>query len=273
VFGRAGRKQKTGTERPLPPALVAPELVFYQVMPDAPTIAPARSERAWMDATPERYAYRCLPLSIANATGWEILCPCSFEAVYYGGDALDAIQLRSTDGTRRYERLAGSHFGSGVLTFQVGYLLRTSPGWAIWARGIPNSSRGKIVPLEGLIETDWTASTFTMNWRFTRPGTVRFQEGEAFCFITLVPHASLDRVEPRLQRIDENPALEQAHSAWAEDRSKFNDRLNERDPTAVAAGWQRTYFKGETGERGTPPPFHLTKRRLRPPRWAGGHPK
>jgi Family of unknown function (DUF6065) len=30
-------------------------------------------ERAWMDATDQRFAYRCLPLNIANAHGWEIL--------------------------------------------------------------------------------------------------------------------------------------------------------------------------------------------------------
>lgn len=32
-------------------------------------IRPAPHERAWMDATHQRYAYRCLPLAIANAHG------------------------------------------------------------------------------------------------------------------------------------------------------------------------------------------------------------
>ena len=33
-----------------------------------------------MDATDDRFAYRCIPLSIANASGWELLCPVTFEA-------------------------------------------------------------------------------------------------------------------------------------------------------------------------------------------------
>lgn len=37
-------------------------------------IRPASNRREWMDATPDRYAYRCLPLSIANAHGWVICC-------------------------------------------------------------------------------------------------------------------------------------------------------------------------------------------------------
>src|SRR5689334_8953002 len=48
-----------------------------------PRIRPAEATRPWMDATPEAFAYRCLPLNIANAHGWEILSPCSFEAIWY----------------------------------------------------------------------------------------------------------------------------------------------------------------------------------------------
>jgi hypothetical protein len=33
-------------------------------------IHPAPLERDWMEATNPRYAYRCLPLNIANAYGW-----------------------------------------------------------------------------------------------------------------------------------------------------------------------------------------------------------
>src|SRR5262245_59488229 len=71
-----------------------------------------------------------------------------------------------------------SHFGNGVLTFPVGYLFRTDPGVAVWARGIPNYAKDGIVALDGVIETDWLCFTFTMNWQCTRPGLVVF-EGRA----------------------------------------------------------------------------------------------
>ena len=60
-------------------------------------------------------------------------------------------------------RFVISHFGSGVLTFHAGYLFRTPPGWAVWARGAPNTVKDGIVPLDGLVETDWLPFTFTMN--------------------------------------------------------------------------------------------------------------
>jgi hypothetical protein len=33
-------------------------------------LEPAVGNRAWMDATDERFAYRCLPLKVANESGW-----------------------------------------------------------------------------------------------------------------------------------------------------------------------------------------------------------
>jgi hypothetical protein len=245
--------------------LRAPELVCYRVVADAPEIVPARASRPWMDATDQRYAYRCLPLSIANASGWEVLAPVGFEATWRGDDAHDAIRVRSTEDQARADRLASSHFGHGILTLHTGYLFRTSPGWALWVRGSPNTAKRNLAPLDGLVETDWLDFPFTMNWRFTRAGTVRFEKGEPFAFLTPVPHALLDAIEPEIRALDDAPELKAAYDARANGRSAFNAGLAARDPQAVAQGWQRHYVRGEpaAGERAT---FHVTKRRLRPPK-------
>ena len=47
------------------------KLDLYQLVDDAPLIRPAPQSRAWMDET-QGFAYRCLPLTIANTTGWFI---------------------------------------------------------------------------------------------------------------------------------------------------------------------------------------------------------
>ena len=64
-----------------------------------------------------------------------------------------------------------SAFGEGVLTFHINGLFRTPPGWNLWVGGSPNSPKDGIYPLTGVIETDWSPYTFTMNWRFTRRTT------------------------------------------------------------------------------------------------------
>ena len=47
------------------------QLTCYQIYETAPRWR--RAERAWMDSTDRRFAYRCLPLSIANSMGWEVV--------------------------------------------------------------------------------------------------------------------------------------------------------------------------------------------------------
>jgi hypothetical protein len=241
----------------------APQLVCYPVEPDPPAIEPARAARDWMDRTDQRYAYRCLPLSIANASGWEILCPIAFEARWDGSDGRTGITIRSAEDPARAGRLATSHFGHGILTLHTGYLFRTSPGWALWVRGAPNTAKRNLVPLDGVVETDWLDFPFTMNWRFTRSGSVGFEKGEPFCFITPMPHAVIDRVQPELRQLDADPELKVAYEARSRGRAEFNAGLDARDPEAVARGWQRHYMRGEDA-KGRQADFHLTKRRVRP---------
>src|SRR5260370_40210006 len=101
-------------------------LICYPTSGAPPKLIPAPMEREWMDRTNEGFAYRCLPLNIANAHGWLILNPTPFVAEWNGGEALDAVRLRPI--TAASSLIASSHFGSGVLPFNVNALLRTEAG-------------------------------------------------------------------------------------------------------------------------------------------------
>ena len=239
-----------------------PELTCYPMWPKPPALVPARSERAWMDASPERFAYRCIPLSIANASGWELLMPFAIEAAWFGGNGVDRVQVNAAD--PRAKHMAASHFGNGVLTFHTGWMFKTPPGWAVWTRGIPNAGKEGIVALDGLVETDWLPFPFTVNWRFLRPGVVRFEEGEPFAFLTLAPHALLDAVQPRIRSLDSDPELKAAFTGWDASRADFARRLKAREAQAVAQKWQRTYVRGQGGG-GEGPMYHLSKRRMKAP--------
>jgi len=249
---------------PAPAQVGAPELTCYPLWPNPPELVPGRSERVWMDLTSERYAYRCIPLSMANASGWEIRLPFVLEAGWNGQDGLDAIQFRSNH--PHFAHLASSHFGHGVITFHTGWMFKTSPGWGLWARGAPNMIKDGVVALDGLIETDWLPFPFTMNWRFTRPGIVRWEAGEPFCFITPAPHGLIDRVQPKIASLDADPKLKAAYDAWSASRADFGKRLSAREEDAVAEKWQRTYVQGRGGVEDGVPAYHLSKRRLKAPK-------
>jgi hypothetical protein len=52
-------------------------------------LVPAPPTRDWMDAFPDRHAYRCLPLAIANAHGWQLLLPVAVTVAWNGGMEID----------------------------------------------------------------------------------------------------------------------------------------------------------------------------------------
>jgi hypothetical protein len=243
-----------------------PQLDCFREYETPPEIIPGRAERDWMDASTERFAYRCTPIPIANASGWELILPVSFSATWNGGSLVSDVVIASDDGDPRLSQIAASVFGHGILTFHPGYLFRTSPGWAILARGAPNTVKDGIVALEGLVETDWLPFTFTMNWHFTRPGTVRFHKSDCFCFLALVPHAILDEVQPQILSMSDDPTLKARYENWRAGRADFQARVARREPAALKQAWQRDYVHGRDPMGMVEPLFHLSKRRLKQPK-------
>ena len=77
-----------------------------------------------------------------------------------------------------------------------------------------NRPKDGITALTGLVETDWSPYTFTMNWKFTRPGRVRFEAGEPFCHLLPLQRAVLEQVQAQWRPISETPDLAGQHERW-----------------------------------------------------------
>lgn len=169
-------------------------------------IRPASSRREWMDATEESFAYRCLPLSIANAHGWVICCGAGFEAIWNGGDGAEDVQIFPlADGPVKAE----GHFGSGILTFYPRAVFRTEPDYNLWVTGPPNTFKDGIQGLSAVIEADWMPYHFTMNWKFTRPNhRIRFEKGEPYCFLFPIKRGLPDSMKPTLRLLRDDSTIE-----------------------------------------------------------------
>jgi Family of unknown function (DUF6065) len=235
-----------------------------------PCIRPAEPTRQWMDATPEAFAYRCLPLNIANAHGWEILCPCTFEACWHGGSATEDVAVRLPPDADP-DTAPVSLFGQAVLTFHIMGLFRTPPGWNLWVSGSPNRPKDGIYPLAGVIETDWSPYTFTMNWRFLRRNHwVRFERDEPIAFIFPVQRNALELMQPKLVPLEANPSLLAAFTAWSQSRTAFQAVVSKDPPASGSAKWQKRYYRGVDMDERPGVGDHRTKLRLKP--FAPGEP-
>ncbi|MFI1889310.1 DUF6065 family protein [Streptomyces jumonjinensis] len=240
-----------------------PDLVAYR-LPDTPDmpIVPAPVQRNWWDAAPLRYAYRCLPLLMANQNGWWILNDNTFTVRWNGGTSTAALSVRYTDGEAD-RRQAMSHFGHGILTFHVPYLFRTPPGWNLLVRGPANLPKDGAHPLEGLVETDWAVATFTMNWKITRPDAdIVFEAGEPLLMLLPQRRGELERFHPAHAPISRMPDAGD-HRAWHDSRMAFAHEMLAADPSVAADMWQRHYMRGTHPAAAEPFPAHQRRLLLR----------
>jgi hypothetical protein len=208
---------------------------------------PAAAKRAWIEATPNRFARRCLPLTIANHAGWAIRVPFGVRARWNGQDALGNVEIEVLDPTHPARGWVADHFGAGVVTFSIPYVFRTPPGVQLLVRGAPNFWIEGAQALEGLVETEWASASFTMNWRIIAVDRwVSWRAGDPICFLQPISVSLLEAAEPELLMISEAPALEHGFRAWASSRDAFN-----ADPERGPRAWQRHYYLGKTvtGER------------------------
>lgn len=236
------------------------QLPTFDLVPSAP-------DRQWMDEFSDRHAYRCLPLSIANTHGWDILCPADVEIEWNGGPEKTDLVVRATgtlpDGVVLDDFLR-SHFTRGVVTFHTTYMFRTPPGWNILVSGPFNHPKHGIAPLTGVVESDWLPYPFTMNWIMTAPGTVSFARGEPICTIMPVPKNYLGDWDIMVHDLADDPAMGIEHEAFRVARDGFQKRLDAKDPDAIKQAWQRHYFVGRHPD-GTIVEDHINKVRLASP--------
>lgn len=236
------------------------QLVAYRLMPTGVRLVRSEPRRPWMDATADGYANRCLPLLIANQSGWLVLNDATVRLRWDGTAATSAVTVTYDEEQPGIPAL--SHFGSGIVTWRLPYLFRTSPGWNLVVRGAPNNPKRGAQPLDAVVETDWTTSPFTVNWQLLAVDEdVVVSAGEPLCMVFPQRRGELERVEPEVRDLREDPDLAEAVDAWSRSRAGFLQDLPVAGTEAHARGWQRDYFQGRDGEARRQE--HQTRLRLR----------
>jgi antitoxin (DNA-binding transcriptional repressor) of toxin-antitoxin stability system len=237
-------------------------IIAYQVTKRNMSLQPGHGDRIWMDETVNRFAYRCMPMLLANQTGWLICSNHDLRISWDGTQGVNAVTVENLGGEGVCPAL--SSFGSGIVTFTLPYLFRTPQGYNLLVQGPANMPKDGISPLSGLVETDWAESTFTMNWIFTRPHhTVTFSKGEPIAMIIPLKRYEAEQFQPIIQDIAQNPDLKTSYEAWAISRRQFNNDLKVKGSEAQKVGWQKHYAQGKT-MTGKRTEAHQSKIKLRP---------
>lgn len=233
------------------------KIIAYEVS-EKMDLVPSKPTRLWMDNSINKNPYRCLPLTMANSFGWDLISKSEVVVEWNGGQRAKDIKINKVSGSC----FPVSHFGEGVITWHTGYLFVTEEPYGLYVTGPANEPTHNIIYLSGIVETYWLPFTFTMNWRFTAPGQITIKEGDVIAHIFPVKMDVFKDLKAEIKSIHSNPPLKQEYLAWSKSRAEFNSNPRNK------GDWQKNYFKGSdlsgeklnNGHRTNPnvPPFdHL----------------
>lgn len=184
------------------------QIEIYTLYPDVR--APERASGSVRGSLPSRAVQHCPPVTAASGFGWYVYPPVDF-ALRWDGSATEWSLLEENEPTQ-WRSLAGGYdvklpvmdeqianaperfradidifeFHDGGVGFVdadprgphnveiiTGTVARTSPGWCLLARGVPNWPHANDHQvLEGLVETDWYRSTIPTIIRLTTAGKI-----------------------------------------------------------------------------------------------------
>ena len=220
-----------------------------------------------MDTTPSRFAYRCLPLTIANQTGFWIKNPVGFTATWRGPQRPGSIDFQFDESPDVWMKWISNDFGAGIVTWNTPFLFRTKPaGSRLLVCGPTNYFLDNAQPLTAIIESDWMTMSFTMNWKLMKPGLpTRFEVGQPlFQAIPLLSNvcSEIEGASVTYKKLDDDPEVAQLYGEWDRSRRRFMERskAGELKPD----DWQRDYFLGRDASGRQAAPVHMTK--VKPPK-------
>jgi Family of unknown function (DUF6065) len=223
-------------------------------------------QRQWMNNTPHRHAYRCLPLTIANQTRWWVKNPVGFTATWRGSAHPGTIDFQYDASGATWSQWINSQFGEGIITWNTPFLFRTKPaGSRLLVCGPPNYFKTNAHPLTALIESDWMSMSFNINYKLMIPQvSVRFEAGEPlFQAVPLMRNVCADVEESSViyERLCDDPDVSRSYQAWDQSRRQFHERKAEGQ--ARPDDWQRDYFQGRDATGVEAASNHMIK--VRPP--------
>lgn len=227
------------------------KIIAYQIHENPMDLRPGDKIRQWMEESPNKYAYRCLPLSIGNSTGYDVFMKSDVMISWNGGAAQADIQINYEDSS--FGEFASSSFGMGIITFHPGWFIKTSPEWDMLFTGPINESHPGAFPLSGVVETAWLEFTATINWKLTTIGTHLWKKETPIARLIPIPHLFeieaekkiLEKAEPELfckyvqKSALRNQKIVDVNEAYKTGKDFGTVKVNR--PTTE---WDKEYYRG-----------------------------
>lgn len=197
------------------------------------------SKRDWF--TP--HFYRCLPLTIGNQYGFVIRTEFAFEVEWNGGPFETDVEVFIPDieHAKNSHPIITSHFGSGIISVNSPFILRTPPGINLMTINPPNVVIPNITVMTGVVEADNLRRNFSFNLKIQIPNIrVIFPAGSWLAGFIPIPRNFADNFELKpAEELFSNDLLDEELQASLD----ANTKRREVEPS-LKHGIGRDYYQG-----------------------------
>jgi hypothetical protein len=188
----------------------------------------------------------CLPLTIANQYGFVIKAANDITLYWTGGDSHVSVQSVGYQYGDYEVQQYNTNFGSGVLTIENKFLLRTPPNVNLMVIPVPNHYIEGVYPLTGVVETDNLRRSFTFNLKVTTPHKkIYIKKGDWLASFIPVPRFYVEKF--KLENLEEIYSEEIIKNEKQDMEKLLWERFNHKDnggDIGKPNDSGRRYFKG-----------------------------
>lgn len=152
-------------------------------------IEQTKIQRDWMDATDDRHAYKCFPISLANGIGYSISFLDDIEFIW------DGISDGSSDHVKIIKsgpNICHPARGNATISFNTELFFKTDKNTSLLSIAPPNYFIDGAIPFTSLISSSFYESPLPTAWRITKPNSNILIPAET-PIITVIP-ISLSRM-------------------------------------------------------------------------------
>lgn len=184
----------------------------------SPAINQSRFNRDWMDDTYNKHAYQCLPMTVANVYGWEIVMEEDLVVQWDGGNTPPVILSGETTSSGRVQAISSI---IGMISINMGWVINTEDGYNTWVTGSPNYFVDGATPLTATLPSYWWPDESQMNWKITKIGEpVTFAAGTPFCFFNIYDNSILENTEVVTSNLWDDKELMESRVRYGELKTK-----------------------------------------------------
>ena len=159
-------------------------MIDFEVYKDNGPVAniePLSAKRDWMEATFDKHAYRCLPVTLTNQLGWAISFPEDITFMWDGQISTSGEHVKVLAG----EKYIQTGRGQATVSFETGLVFRTPENYSLLTYNVPNMFMEGVSPYTTIISSSFFEGPLPVAWKITKafvPITIKANQPVAAVF-------------------------------------------------------------------------------------------